>query len=255
MFVKEFGCEIKVNELGFKDIDSKQGIVIGYFSSFGNKDSDGDIIVKGAYAKTIQERGPKSAKPRIKHLLDHSRYNTVAVIQDLQEDEKGLRYESKAGRHISGQDWIKMCEDGIVTEHSVGFETEKQDKKDDANYITEIKLWEGSSLQAWGASPFTEVVGVKELSIKQLGDRFALLEKAIRTGTYSDETFMSLEKELKAIKNQLIKLDETTEPGGAKNDHTTQPSAIDSWLLKQTLNNYTNNLMAEYGTKRTASAA
>lgn len=255
MFVKDLGCEIKVNDIAFKDIDSKQGIVIGYFSAFGNKDSDGDIIVKGAYAKTIQERGPKSRKPRIKHLLDHNRYNAVAVIQDLREDEVGLLYESKAGRHLSGQDWVKMCEDGIVTEHSVGFEVEKQDKKDDANYITEIKLWEGSSLQAWGANPFTEVVGVKELAIKQLNDRFNLLEKAIRNGNYSDDAFKSLEKELVAIKNQLIKLDETTEPDGNKDDRTTQPSAIDSWLLKNTINNYTNNLLAEYGTKRTADAA
>jgi phage head maturation protease len=58
------------------DIDASKGIVTGYFAAFNNKDSDGDIIVKGAFAKTIKERGPQSSKPRIKHLLDHgSRQN------------------------------------------------------------------------------------------------------------------------------------------------------------------------------------
>lgn len=243
MFVKELGCNVKVNDIGFKDIDSKQGIVIGYFSAFGNKDSDGDIIVQGAYAKTIQERGPKSRKPRIKHLLDHNRYNAVAVIQDLKEDEVGLIYESKAGRHTSGQDWVKMCEDGIITEHSVGFETLKSDKKEDANYLLELQLWEGSSLQAWGANSATPIVGIKEMALKALNDRFAILEKAIRNGKYSDEAFKSLEKELVSIKNQLTKLDETTEPDGEK-DRTTQPSAIDSWLFKNTVNNFINKLSA-----------
>ena len=33
------------------DIDEKAGIVKGYGSIFGNKDSDNDIIEKGAYKK------------------------------------------------------------------------------------------------------------------------------------------------------------------------------------------------------------
>ena len=39
------------------DADEKMGIVEGYGSVFGNVDSDGDIITKGAYRKTITENG------------------------------------------------------------------------------------------------------------------------------------------------------------------------------------------------------
>lgn len=224
MFIKELGFEVKTSNLAFKDIDSKQGIVIGYFSAFNNRDSDKDIILPGFYAKSIKERGPKSAQPRIKHLLDHSRTKAVAVIKELEEDAIGLRYESKAGRHTDGQDWILMCEDGIVTEHSVGFETIKSDKKkdEDTTYLVEGIMWEGSSLQTWGANQKTPIVGVKELKVAELQDRFALIEKCIRNGKYSDDAFPKLEKELKAIKHllSLLTLD-TTEP-----DHqldTTQP--------------------------------
>src|SRR5689334_429049 len=138
MFVKELGCEVKTSNIAFKDIDSTKGIVVGYFSAFNNKDSDGDIILPGSFAKSIKERGPKSAKPRIKHLLDHDKRKAVAVIQELDEDEIGLKYESKAGRHTDGQDWLKMCEDGIVTEHSIGFETIKEDKKSEGNNMSEL---------------------------------------------------------------------------------------------------------------------
>jgi len=47
-----------------KDVDGKQGIVSGYFNSFNNVDSDGDIIRPGAFTKTIAENGPASARPR-----------------------------------------------------------------------------------------------------------------------------------------------------------------------------------------------
>ena len=49
------------------DYDEKNSIVKGYGSYFDNKDSDQDIIRKGAYKKTIEENGE-----RVKYL-----YNTT----------------------------------------------------------------------------------------------------------------------------------------------------------------------------------
>ena len=49
------------------DADDKSGIVKGYGSVFGNKDSDGDIITKGAYTKTIKENGD-----RVRYLYQHN---------------------------------------------------------------------------------------------------------------------------------------------------------------------------------------
>ena len=37
---------------GLDDLDETKGIVKGYGSVFGNVDSDGDVITKGAYTKT-----------------------------------------------------------------------------------------------------------------------------------------------------------------------------------------------------------
>lgn len=205
----------------FKDVDVKEGIVTGYFSSFGTKDSDGDIIHKGAFSKTIQEWGP-SGRKRIKHLLDHDPTKVVGVIQVLKEDEFGLYYESKAGTHTLGRDFLLMVEDGIITEHSIGFKTIKEKQSDTHNDITEIKLWEGSSLQTWGANEHTPITGLK--SIEDIQAAFQKLYKALKSGNYSEEAFLRLEEEYKS----LAEFFKATQP-----EETTVPERkIDEEILK-----------------------
>jgi len=45
-------------EANVKDIDSKKGEVSGYFSAFGMVDADGDIMMPGAFKRSIQDWGP-----------------------------------------------------------------------------------------------------------------------------------------------------------------------------------------------------
>lgn len=243
MYIKEFGYSVKSTDIPLKDVDTKQGIVTGYFSAFGVKDMEGDIIEKGAFAKSILERGPKSNKPRIKHLLDHNRTIAVGVLQELYEDNIGLVYQTKAGRHTTGQDWLKMCEDGIITEHSTGAIIAVEKKKADGNHVYETKLWEGSSLQAWGINEFTPVTGVKSLKIEELKDRFELLEKAMQKGAYSDDTFIQvIEPELKHIKRIIENFTvDTTQPGPEQ--HTIEPDtkALDL-LAIDIIKQFTNEL-------------
>lgn len=180
-----------------KDVDVKLGIVTGYFSKFGNIDSDGDIIQKGAYTKTISE-----SFQRIKHLLDHDRTKAVGVLQVLKEDDFGLYYESKAGRHTLGQDFLLMAEDGIISEHSVGIYPIKQAKGEGgSNVITEVRMLEGSSLQTWGANEHTPLTGIK--SDKDIIQLLDAIQKALSNGNYSDETFMEIEKKYKSLQFTL----------------------------------------------------
>ena len=206
----------------FKDADSKKGIVTGYFASFNNKDSDGDIIVKGAFAKSIGDMGPGSAKPRIKHLLNHNPEQPLGVIKTLTEDSKGLYYESQIGNHALGQDFIKMVESGLVSEHSIGFRIiDSGEGKDlgfeDARVLKAIQLWEGSSLTAWGANDRTPLTGLKsmqDLSIDKLLEKQKRIEKFCKDTDATDETIELLLLHSKQL-SQII-LDITT-----KQDETT----------------------------------
>lgn len=178
---KSFNLEVK-------DVDTKQGIVSGYFSAFGNVDSDGDIMMPGAFKRSIQDWGPEG-KGRIKHLLNHDPSKPLGKIQVLKEDEYGLYYESKVGTHTLGKDYIKMIESGLIAEHSIGFKTLREQKADNGNQIHEVMLFEGSSLTAWGANEATPLIGMKNIAtIEQLQDQIKSFEKFIRNSDVTDET-------------------------------------------------------------------
>lgn len=190
-----------------KDVDRKQGIVTGYFSSFDNVDSDNDIIRRGAFKRSLEEWFPKG---RIKHLMNHNPSQPLGVIQVLKEDEYGLYYESKVGSHNLGQDFIKMVESGLIKEHSIGFSTIRENKsKEGPNEILDVKLYEGSSLTAWGANEMTPMLGMK--SAVEIKDRIKTFEKFVRNTDASDDAIEACLIEIK----QLYQVIETMSSGKA----------------------------------------
>ena len=178
----------KNQSLEVKDVDAKQGIVSGYFSAFGMVDSDGDIMMPGAFKRSIQDWGP-DAKGRIKHLLNHDPSKPLGKIMELKEDNYGLFYRSQVGKHQLGQDFVKMVESGLISEHSIGFRTLREQKNDSANEIHEVMLFEGSSLTAWGANEHTPMLGIKSIkNIDEIKEQIRNFEKFIRNSDVTDET-------------------------------------------------------------------
>jgi uncharacterized protein len=204
---------------GFQDQDMKQGIVSGYFAMFGNKDLDGDIIERGAFAKTIAERGPHG-KQLIKYLLDHDKTKVVAKINELYEDEKGLRYVAKIGTHSAGQDFQKMIESELVNQHSFGFSVPKDkqyfDQSRKANIIKEVMMYEGSAIQFLGANPETSMIDLKSESDAM--EYLEKLEKFLRTSGATDETLIVIENKLKSLSELLKPVNTTLENQKADED-------------------------------------
>lgn len=237
--------------VSFKDIDGRKGIVTGYFADFNSVDSDGDVIKKGAFTKTLSESGPSSVKPRIKHILNHNWEQPLGVLRVLQEDQKGLYYESQLGTHSLAEDFVKMVDSGLITEHSIGYRTIKYNqvtpwsdwkRGDVARELTELKLYEGSSLTFLGANPNTPLLGIKsEQKADKMAKRIDLIIKSLRTGTLTDETCDMLEIELKQIQQLFLDLTKGNEPpkGTQEPVITTQPIVKSrNWeSLTQFLNN------------------
>ena len=202
-------------------MDSDKGIVTLYASAFGNVDSDGDVIQNGAFTKTIQERGPEG-KNRIKHLYQHQRFMPIGTPMSMQEDDYGLKVVSKVSS-INNGDYIKLYRDGVITEHSIGFEIVKSDqmaggdmtRNEGVQYIKEVKLWEYSAV-TWGANENTPVVGMKGTAptaeeTTKMFERLTTMQKAFRKGDYTDETFELLQLEIEDLK-QYFKSLFTEEP-------------------------------------------
>ena len=178
----------KAFDLEVKDVDAKSGVVAGYFSAFGMVDSDGDILMPGAFKRSIQDWGVEG-KQRIKHLLNHNPSQPLGKLTVLNEDNYGLYYESKIGSHQLGKDFIKMVESGLIGEHSIGFKTLREQKGSDANEIHDVMLFEGSSLTAWGANENTPLIGMKGIkNMDKIQDQIKAFEKFIRDSDVTDET-------------------------------------------------------------------
>ena len=218
-----------------KDVDTVGRRITGYLSSFGNKDFDGDIIEKGAYSKSIKER-----KSDIFFLNQHDWKQPHGKFAVLQEDSKGLYFESEPlVKGVSySEDALKLYEAGVIKEHSVGFVTVQSefDNKSDTRILKELKLYEGSNVTL-GANNNTPFTGTKNLTLKEINDQCTVLFKAIKNGTFTDETFVLLEYALKDLQKQAYDLGNK-----ALNKEPKIITQADEPLVLDTIKSFTNSL-------------
>lgn len=222
-----------------KDVDIKKGVITGYLSDFDTKDYDGDVIVKGAYKKTITERNQF-------FLNQHNWAQPHGKFSLLQEDSKGLYFESNPLINTTySQDTLKLYEAGIIKEHSVGFITinDEYSQKDNARIIKEIKLLEGSNVTL-GANPNTPFTGFKSMTMKETNEQVKKIVKMLRNGTLTDETFALLEIALKQLQSQAYNLGVKSLDKKEPLNNTpliVKPNEIDTKTI-ETINNFTQTL-------------
>lgn len=193
--------EFKNHTGDVKDVDLKGRRITGYLSAFGNEDSDGDIIEKGAYKRTLDNR-----KDQIFFLNQHNWNQPHGKFDELKEDAHGLYFVSNPLIDTSySMDALKLYEAGIVKEHSVGFNTIKDEVKNGVRYIKEIKLYEGSNVTL-GANSNTPFNGFKSLNKKEVDAELKKFTKAFRSGTFTDETFGLLELAIAQLMKQSADL-------------------------------------------------
>ena len=197
--------QIKSTSVKINDMSVTDRTVTGYFASFGNVDYDNDMFEAGAFNKTIAEWGP-TGRNKIVHLYQHDTSMPLAKPKVLKADEFGVYFESQFANTSYGNDALKLYEAGVINEHSVGFQIirsvpETIDGKT-FNRINEVRMWEGSTV-TFGANENTPFAGMKSLSKVDIIERVNKLTKAVRNGTFTDETFHLLEIQLAQL-NQFI---------------------------------------------------
>lgn len=194
---------------GIIDVDITSRRLVTNWSGLGNKDFDNDVIHKSAYDKTINERGPKG-KNLIYHIVDHnpSVKNIVGAVQDLSIVGNHLQVVTLASDTSLGNDILKLYQDGIIKQHSVGFMPVEVENFKDYRLIKQIQLFEGSSV-LWGANEDTYTVSVSKSLIdnpQSVMDELDNLYKAFKSGTYTDETFGLLEIRIKTIQKAISEI-------------------------------------------------
>jgi HK97 family phage prohead protease len=123
----------------------------------GNIDSAGDVIVDGAFKKTLSERAG-----RIAFCLQHDIFNPIGKILEIKEDEKGLFLKVRISD--SEPDVKTKIREGILKEMSIGYSVmdAKNGEKDgkDVLFLTDIKLFE-VSLVTVAANPEAMIEAMK----------------------------------------------------------------------------------------------
>lgn len=141
------------------------GTLEGYASTFGNVDLGGDIIIKGAFTKTIANIKANG----IPFLADHvaSTASVLGTLFDASEDDNGLRIKARFSSAPSAQDVRTKLLEGHLNRLSIGYDpveyafVDGEDGRQNRKLI-EIKLWE-TSVVVFPMNPEAAVTRVKSM--------------------------------------------------------------------------------------------
>ncbi|MFB7798941.1 HK97 family phage prohead protease [Isoptericola sp. NPDC056134] len=224
----------------------EEGQFSAYASVFGNEDSYGDVVVPGAFEKTLADWAAKDSEIPLLfgHRMDDPDFNIGHVVSAV-EDEKGLLvtaqldlespkaaqvYRLLKGRRIDQMSFAYDVIDGGAVKHD----------EQSVYELRELKLYEVSVVPI-GANQETEI-----LAVKAAADALTSGTKAGRVLSAKNES--ELRKAHDAIGNVLATLGEANEdqekasghtaanaeePSGAKaEEQRVNPSARDLATLK-----------------------
>ena len=115
-------------EVGFEiksaDGDEVEGTFTGYGSIFGNKDLGGDVVVEGAFAKSIGRKGARA----VKFLYQHRPDEPIGVFDEIVEDRRGLKVKGRFAMGTQrGREAYELMKIGAVDGLSIGYRVDPKD--------------------------------------------------------------------------------------------------------------------------------
>jgi hypothetical protein len=117
------------------------GTVEGYASLFGEIDAARDMVMPGAFSRTLKSRGIR----RVPMLFQHDPAEPVGVWLDLIEDFRGLRARGKLIPDVArARELAALIRAGAVDGLSIGFRTVKGrvDPATRVRKLIDVDLWE-----------------------------------------------------------------------------------------------------------------
>lgn len=143
--------------LEIKALDDRQ--FEGHGSVFGNVDLGGDVVVKGAFKRSLAQHRKTGKYPPMFWMHDPSR--VAGKWLEMDEDAHGLKVRGELARTPLGDEMHELLKMDAVSGMSIGFQTVDQDYDDDGNrLLKEIDLWE-LSLVSLPMNPMAQIAHVK----------------------------------------------------------------------------------------------
>lgn len=134
----------------------------GYASVFGNTDSYGDIVVKGAFDRTLKSWGEKGDP--IPLLWGHDLndpFSNIGTIDSAEEDDRGLKVRGTFDLdNPKAAQVYKLAKGRRTTGMSFAYAVNDSEQTDDGNLLKDLDLFEASIVPI-GANPEAGVLAVK----------------------------------------------------------------------------------------------
>jgi HK97 family phage prohead protease len=172
--VKAVALEVKAD---------KEGRVEGYASKFNEVDRGGDIVLPGAFAKTL------ITGRRIKMLWQHDPNEPLGTWDDVAEDQSGLYVRGQVLTSLAkGAEVLSMIKAGVIDGLSIGYRTVRAIKGDTgARMLQELDLWEVSMV----TFPMLESTRIDAVKAVELSER-DLERKLTRDAGFSRSVALAL---------------------------------------------------------------
>lgn len=136
-----FGLETKFARI---DREASSGCeLVGYASFFGAPDQNGDVVERGAFAKSLSRlRGDGRS---VKFLWQHDPAQPIGVWEEVSEDERGLVMRGRLLTDVAkGAEAATLLASGAVDGLSIGYRTVRAEKAGAGRRLIELDLWEVS---------------------------------------------------------------------------------------------------------------
>ena len=145
----------------YKAEDDEKGMFSGYGSIFGNKDLGNDVVVEGAFAKSIGKKGAKA----VKMLYQHRQDEPIGVFDEIIEDQRGLKVKGRLAMGTQrGREVYELMKMGALDGLSIGYRVDPKgaeyDDKGKRRYLKSVDLMEISAV-TFPMNPRARVQAVK----------------------------------------------------------------------------------------------
>lgn len=148
---------------------SENGTFEGYGSIFGNVDSYGEAVVKGAFEKSLKKH--KSQNDPVLMLWQHWWCDPIGVWKNLREDDRGLFGEGEINLDVQkGREAYSLMKQGALTGLSIGYSEVKTREKDDVRLLEELDLFEISPV-TFPANTEARISAVKSERFEQFAQK------------------------------------------------------------------------------------
>ena len=124
--------------MGARVAVDEDGRFAGYASVFNRRDSGGDVVMPGAFTRSL---GARSG--RIRLLFQHDPKEPVGIWEQLREDGHGLFVRGRLVPDVPRSDALRRLIDARALDGlSIGFRTVKASRQAGSRLLHEIDLFE-----------------------------------------------------------------------------------------------------------------